>query len=60
MLREDNLSSHFNDQIIEKCEANNITFFSLPPHSTHLCQPLVVAYFAPMKKRWRVLLTFFT
>ena len=57
MLVGDNLSSHFNDDIIEKCVLNNIAFVCLPPNSTHLCQPLDVAFFAPMKRKWREILT---
>jgi len=30
---------------------------SLPPNSTHLTQPLDVAYFRPMKVAWRKILT---
>ena len=56
MLVGDNLSSHFNDDII-KCVVNNIAFVCLPPNSTHICQPLDVAFFAPMKRKWREILT---
>lgn len=34
----------------------NIMFICLPPNSTHLCQPLDVALFAPMKRKWREIL----
>ena len=39
------------------CEENNIKFIALPPNSTHLMQPLDVAYFRPMKAQWRKILT---
>lgn len=32
---------------------NNIRFILLPPNSTHLCQPLYVAIFRPIKRSWR-------
>jgi hypothetical protein len=32
-------------------------FIFLPENSTHILQPLDVAVFAPMKKRWRALIT---
>jgi hypothetical protein len=49
----DNLSSHINLNILRVCEQNNIRFIALPPNSTHLTQPLDVAYFRPMKIAWR-------
>ena len=52
----DNLGSHFNASVIETCREKNIRFITLPPNSTHLCQPLDVAVFAPMKRVWRSLL----
>ena len=57
VLIGDNLSSHFSSEIIQQCEENNIAFVCLLPNSTHLCQPLDVAYFGPMKKQWRTILT---
>lgn len=52
----DNLSSHLTPQVLAMCQQNNIDFVCLPPNSTHLTQPLDVAFFAPMKKAWRSLL----
>lgn len=34
-----------------------MSFVCLPPNSTHLTQPLDVAFFGPMKKYWRTILT---
>lgn len=48
-----NLSSHLNDVVIKKCTEHNIHFVLLPPNSTDKCQPLDVAFFAPMKREWR-------
>lgn len=53
----DNLSSHLSLNIINKCVESNIEFKFLPPHTTHLCQPLDVAYFRPLKGVWRKELT---
>lgn len=40
----DNLSSHLNVSVIEMCERHNISFVFIPPNSTHLTQPLDVAF----------------
>ncbi|KAJ2937287.1 hypothetical protein O0L34_g19527 [Tuta absoluta] len=53
VLIGDNLSSHFDDDVIAVCEANNISFVCLVPNSTHLCQPLDVGFFRPIKTTWR-------
>lgn len=49
----DNLSSHLTLSVIEECTRHNVRFTLLPPNSTHLCQPLDVAYFRPLKGAWR-------
>ena len=56
MLIGDNLSSHLSASIVEKCEENEIAFCFLPANSTHLLQPLDVAFFSPLKKAWRTIL----
>lgn len=53
VLIGDNLSSHLSAEVIKMCEENNISFCFLPPNSTHLVQPLDVAFFRPMKTAWR-------
>ncbi|XP_060810031.1 uncharacterized protein LOC132904125 [Amyelois transitella] len=57
VLIGDNLSSHLDEQVIKLCSENDIDFVCLVPHSTHLCQPLDVAFFRPMKTAWRQVLT---
>lgn len=57
VLIGDNLSSHINPDVIKACEENNIVFVCLPPNSTHLTQPLDIAFFRPMKLKWRTLLS---
>jgi len=52
----DNLSSHISQKVIQCCQDNNISFVLLPPNSTHLTQPLDVAYFRPLKIKWRQVL----
>ena len=53
ILIGDNLSSHINPYVLSLCEDNNIKFIVLPPNSTHLMQPLDVAYFRPIKCQWK-------
>ncbi|XP_071052929.1 uncharacterized protein [Onthophagus taurus] len=53
----DNLSSHLSVGILEACIKYNIRFILLPPNSTHLCQPLDLAFFSPLKTTWRKQLT---
>lgn len=56
ILIGDNLSSHFSAEVLALCEEHNIVMVCLPPNSTHLTQPLDVAYFGPMKRAWRTIL----
>lgn len=57
VLLGDNLSSHINNRVLEKCEEHDIRFIFLPPNSTHLTQPLDVAFFRPLKVEWRKVLS---
>lgn len=43
-------------KVLKFCVDNNISFVLLPPNSTHLSQPLDVAYFRPLKIKWREVL----
>lgn len=55
-LIEDNLSSHLSIKAIKLCSENKIKFIFLPSNSTHLTQPLDVAFFRPLKMTWRAIL----
>lgn len=57
VLIGDNLASHINIKVLQLCDQHNIRFVCLPPNTTHLTQPLDVAFFAPMKKVWWNILT---
>lgn len=52
----DNLSSHLDEDVLKTCQENNIRFICLVPNSTHICQPLDVGFFRPMKTAWRKML----
>lgn len=53
VLIGDNLASHLSLKVITECQANGIKFILLPPNSTHLCQPLDVSCFKPIKIAWK-------
>ena len=57
VLIGDNLSSHFSPDIMKQCNMNNVAFCCLSPHSTHLCQPIDVSFFCPVKAKWRSFLS---
>lgn len=57
VLIGDNLASHFTDRVLRLCDENDVSFICLPPNSTHLCQPLDVAFFRPFKSAWRSTIT---
>lgn len=52
----DNLASHFAPNVIRVALEHDIYLTPFPPNATHLMQPLDVAVFAPMKKKWRMIL----
>lgn len=52
----DNLASHFSPEVLKCAEQNNIVFACFPKNSTHLCQPLDVGFYAPLKRKWRDIL----
>lgn len=57
MLIGDNLASHLSVETLRLCRDNDIAFVCLPPNSTHITQPLDVAFFRPLKAEWRKIIT---
>lgn len=49
LLILDGHGSHHTIEFIQFCEDHNIIPFGLPPHTTHLLQPLDVSVFQPLK-----------
>lgn len=50
LLIADGHSSHITGNMISLCIDNNIDLLILPPHCSHMLQPLDVGVFGPMKK----------
>ena len=48
--------SHMSIHLVELARSSNVHLFCLPPHTTHLLQPLDVAVFGPVKNAWRIVL----
>jgi hypothetical protein len=51
--------SHMSIKFDEYCKAHNIVAVGLPPHSSHLTQPLDVACFEVLKRNYRYKLDIF-
>ena len=49
----DGHSSHYCPEVIRAAAAEKVVLFTLPPHTTHLTQPLDKGCFAPLKAEWR-------
>jgi hypothetical protein len=52
LLLYDGSATHLGCEPVEWAQENNILLMVLPPHSSHLLQPLDVAIFGPMKKSY--------
>ena len=52
LLQLDGHSSHYRLEAIKFAAENEIILFCLPPHTTHVAQPLDVSFFGPLKKHW--------
>ena len=53
LLLLDGHSTHFEPKSLQVAKDNNIVIFCLPPHTTHVCQPLDCSLFKPLKQQWR-------
>ena len=45
-------NSHHSEEFETYCQEHNIITLYIPPHSSHLLQPLDISYFAPLKKAY--------
>ena len=55
LLILDDHGSHLDINTIQLCRANNIHLYCLPPHTTHIFQPLDVVIFHPVKSHFSYL-----
>ena len=52
LLILDGHESHHSDEFEEYCKGNNIITLCMPPHSSHILQPLDIGCFSPLKKAY--------
>ena len=52
VLLVDGHSSHIDLEVAKFCSKNQILLYCLPPHSSHLLQPLDVGFFRSLKSAW--------
>jgi hypothetical protein len=48
--------SHLTLELIQHAKSHGVHIFCLPPHLTHILQPLDVGVYGPVKKTWKVIL----
>ena len=53
VLLLDGHTSHIDLDTSKFCKQDQILLYCLPPHSSHITQPLDVGFFAPLKASWR-------
>ncbi len=56
----DRHKSHMNLPLSKFCKENGIILVALLPNATHILQPLDVAFFRPLKLKWRSILNEYT
>ena len=52
LLIMDNHSSHISLDVIATARKNGVDIVSIPPHCSHVVQPLDVTVYGPLKKAW--------
>jgi hypothetical protein len=53
LLLCDNHGSHITVEIMYQCFLNNVQLVYMPPHSSHILQPLDIGVFSALKRRYR-------
>ena len=49
----DDHTSHIDLETSKFCKENGILLYCLPPHSSHITQPLDVGFFSPLTANWK-------
>lgn len=52
ILLYDGHTTHISTKLIQLAQENEVTIVKLPPHTTHVLQPLDVAVFKGLKQKW--------
>ena len=52
LLMLDGHASHYQSELVRLAAKESVILFCLPPHCTHLAQPLDKGAFSPLKKYW--------
>ena len=50
-------STHIDIEISKLCKEKGILLYCLPPHSSHITQPLDVGFYGPLKQAWKKAVT---
>ena len=53
ILLLDGQTSYIDVDTSKFCKQYKILLYCLPPHSSHITQPLDIGFFAPLKGSWR-------
>ena len=53
VLLLDGHTTHIDLEISKFCQEDEILLYCLPPHSSHITQPLDVGFFSPLKTNWK-------
>ena len=53
LLLMDGHSSHYQPAVIRRAAEEGVIMFTLPPHTSHLTQPLDKGCFGPLKQHWQ-------
>lgn len=53
ILFADGHTSHVNMEVHDICVKNRITYYVLPPHASHIIQPLDLVFYGSLKEEWK-------
>ena len=53
LLLVDGHTTHIDLDVSQFCKDDQILLYCLPPHSSHITQPLDVGFFSPLKTNWK-------